>query len=116
MRIRPFTDWIVVKFDPLKKRSGIIEISGDNDTSAIRTGTVVSTGPGKPNRTGGFNPMEVQEGARICFFRWHQEHRPGKQISSALEKMSTEFGGDIMMIRLSDVLFEFHGDISVDIV
>lgn len=114
MDILPISDWILVKFDPLRKRSGIIDIAGDNDTSAVRTGTVLRTGLGKPNKNGR-EPMLVSEGSRVCFFRWHQEHRPGKQVSDTLATISTDMGEDVMMIRQPDILFEFEGEVDVDI-
>jgi hypothetical protein len=64
---------------------------------------------------GSYAPMYVTEGSRICFFRWHQEHRPGKAIADALAKSAISIDGDIMMIRLGDILFEFDGDVEVDI-
>lgn len=115
MNVTPISDWILVHFDPLKKRSEIIDIAGDNDTTAIRTGTVLSTGLGRPLKKGGREPMTVTAGDRVCFFRWHQEHRPGKMVSGALSELSTELGKDVMLIRQSDILFQFTGDMNVDV-
>lgn len=117
MKIRPISDWILTKFDPLPKRSGIIELAGDNDTSAVRTGTVLMVGPGKPCSFGNVDrvPMEVQEGDRITFLRWHQEHRPGKMTADVLKSMSADMGEDLVLIRQSDILFVFDGDVKVDI-
>ena len=115
MQIRPLSDWILVQFDPLKKRSGIIELAGDNDTSAVRTGTVLRTGPGKPLADGSLAPMEVKEGDRVTFLRWHQEHRPGKMTAAALKGIGEEMGMDVHLIRQSDILFVFDGDVEVDV-
>lgn len=115
MQFRPLSDWILVNFDPLKKRSGIIEIASDNDTSAVRTGTVLRTGPGRPLAKGGFAPMDVKEGDRITFLRWHQEHRPGKMTAAVLKDIGEEMGKDIHLIRQGDVLFVFDGDVEVDV-
>lgn len=115
MKFRPISDWILVKFDPLKKRSDIIELAGDNDTSAVRTGTVVRPGPGRPRNAGGVVPMAVKGGDRIAFLRWHQEHRPGKANAEVLKKMSAELGEDLTLIRQNDILFVFEGDVTVDV-
>lgn len=115
MNFRPLSDWLLARFDPLKKRSGIIEIAGDNDTSAVRTGTVLRVGPGKPLDNGSLAPMDVKEGDRITFLRWHQEHRPGKANSEALKQMSTELGEDLTLVRQNDILFVFEGDVNVDV-
>jgi len=115
VQLRPCSDWILVRFDPPQKRSGIIELAGDNSTSPARTGTVVRTGPGKPKDSGGFAPMEVKENDRVVFLRWHEEHRPGKATSETLRKMADEIGEDLVLIRQNDVLFVFDGDITVDL-
>lgn len=114
MQFRPFSDWILVKFDPLKKRSDIIELAGDADTSAVRTGTVLRPGPGRPTKKG-VAPMLVKEGDRITFLRWHQEHRPGKANAEVLKTMSAELGEDLTLIRQNDILFVFEGDVTVDV-
>jgi len=111
MNITPLSDWILVKFDPLRKRSTDIFLPGEEDKVAVRTGTVIRVGPGKPTRSGKRVPMHVSPGDRIAFFRWHQEHRPGKAVSKAL----SEIGDDVFMIRQSDVLFVFDGDVIVDV-
>jgi len=115
VNFRPWSDWILVKFDPLRKRSDIIEIAGDGDTSVVRTGTVVQPGPGRITKKGTHAPMDVQVGDRITFLRWHQEHRPGKANSETLKRMSAELGEDLTLIRQGDILFMFDGDITVDV-
>lgn len=112
---RPLSDWLLVKYDPPQKRSSIIEIAGDNDTSAVRTGYVVSVGPGKPLAKGGTAPVDLKVGDHVAFLRWHDEHRPGKQLAAALRDLDMDVGDDIMLIRQSDVLFIFEGDLRVDI-
>lgn len=114
MNCQPLSDWILVKFDAKSKRSNLIEIAGDADTSSVRKGTVLITGPGKwadENRL----PMEVKPGDRIAFLRWHDEHRPGKMVSESLREMSNELTEDVMLIRQTDILFLFEGDVTVDV-
>lgn len=115
MNFRPNSDWILVKFNKLQKRSGLIELAGDQSESAVRTGTVLRPGPGRPNTKGGLSPMDVKEGDKIAFLRWHQEHRPGKANAEVLSRMSADLGEDICLIRLNDILFVYEGDVTVDI-
>lgn len=116
MNVCPLSDWILVKFFPLKKRSNIIELAGQQSDSAVRLGEVVAVGPGRPlKKTVGREPMFVEPGAKIAFFRWHQEHRPGKAVSESLSRISHELGEDVCLIRQSDILFEYTGDVDVDI-
>ena len=114
MKFRPLSDWILAKFNPLKKRSDSIIIAGDNDTTAVRTGVVLRTGPGKPMPEG-IAPMDVKEGDKITFLRWHQEHRPGKMNAEVLKSMSADMGEDLVLIRQSDILFVYDGDVEVDV-
>jgi co-chaperonin GroES (HSP10) len=115
MKFRPLSDWILVKFNPLQKRSSIIELVGEGE-SAVRTGVVLRTGPGRPmEKKSGVIPMDVKEGDHITFLRWHQEHRPGKANSEALKQMSTELGEDLTLIRQNDILFVYEGDVKVDL-
>jgi|HigsolmetaAR202D_1030399.scaffolds.fasta_scaffold01603_25 co-chaperonin GroES (HSP10) len=115
MNIQPLSDWILVKFEPLEKRSSLIELPGQNE-SAVRKGVVKIVGPGRrlPNSERRA-PMDVEVGDKIVFLRWHQEHRPGKQISETLRRKSEELGEDLCLIRQSDILFKYTGDVNVDI-
>ena len=114
MELQPLSDWIVVKFEPLDKRSSIIELPGQNE-SAIRKGVVKTVGPGRRTKSGGREPMDVKEGDQIVFLRWHQEHRPGKAVSETIKKMCEELGEDLCLIRQNDILFVYSGDVRVDI-
>lgn len=112
---QPLSDWILVRLDPPQKRSSVLQIAGDNNTSAVRTGTVIRTGTGK-GTSKGVIPIQVKPGARICFLRWHDEHRPGKVLKETLNRhYSLESSDDVMLIRESDVIFEFDGEVSVDV-
>lgn len=115
MDVQPLHDWIVVRFEALEKRSAIIELPGQNE-SAIRKGVVHLAGPGRRlvNREGRA-PMDVKEGDKIVFLRWHQEHRPGKAVSESLARKSEELGEDLCMIRQGDILFVYTDDVKVDI-
>lgn len=115
MEIQPLSDWLLVKFEQLDKRSTLIELPGQNE-SAVRKGVVKIVGPGRrlANREGRA-PMDVAPGDKIVFLRWHEEHRPGKQISETLRRKSEELGEDLCLIRQGDILFTYTGDVNVDI-
>lgn len=115
MRVRPLSDWLVVKVAPFDKRSSIIDLPGANE-SAVRKGEVLEVGPGRAKTdTAGHEPMDVKVGEKIVFLRWHGEHRPGKAQVEALAKWSAELGEDLMMIRQNDILFAYEGDVKVDV-
>lgn len=115
MNIRPFSDWVLVEAEPLQKRSNVIELAGDSDTSPVRVGRVLRVGPGRPLAKGGHAPVGVSAGERVAFFRWHQEHRPGKATVKALAQMSLEGGKDVCLIRQADILFAVSEDVRVDV-
>jgi co-chaperonin GroES (HSP10) len=114
MNIQPLSDWILVKFEELDKRSALIELPGQNE-SAIRKGVVKILGPGRRREDGGREPMDLEVGEKIVFLRWHQEHRPGKAVSETLRRQSEELGEDLCLIRLADILFSYTGDVRVDL-
>ncbi len=114
MEVRPLHDWIVVKFEPLDKRSSIIELPGQNE-SAIRKGVVHAVGKGKLSEEGVRLKPDVEVGEKVVFLRWHQEHRPGKGVSESLARKSEELGVDLCMIRQNDILFSYTDDVKVDI-
>jgi co-chaperonin GroES (HSP10) len=109
-------DGVLVKRDPPQPRSSIIIAPGD-EGSAVRTGTVLRVGPGKSRSDGSRVPMEAAVGDRITFLRWHDEHRPGKAVAKVLKDIATEIGDadDVCLIKESDILFVFEGDLKVDI-
>lgn len=115
-KLRPMNDGVLIKRDPPQQKSSIIVTPGD-EGSAVRTGTVLRVGPGKCLSTGERVPMEVKPGDRITFLRWHDEHRPGKAVAKVLKDIAAEIGDadDVCLIKESDILFVFEGDIKVDI-
>lgn len=114
MDIQPLSDWLLVKFEPLDKRSSIISLLGQ-DESAIRKGVVRKVGLGRRTKDGGRKPLDVAVGEQIVFLRWHQEHRPGKAVSETIKRMCEELGEDLCLIRENDILFVYSGDIRIDI-
>lgn len=112
MNIDPCQDVVIVKMDPLQDevRNGVI-ILQDTTAQRIRTATVMRVGPGKRNpKTGERIPLDLQEGDKVAFFRWHHEHKQGQ----ALLKFFGELGDDVAMLRLNDILFTFTGTMVVE--
>lgn len=98
MNLKPLHDWIVVKMEPVpQKRGELFLVHGDR----VRTGVVLSIGPGKCTKEGNRIPIGLEKGERVAFFRENLEHQQGKQILSAIK----EVGDDIGLIRANDVLF-----------
>ncbi len=97
--IRPLNDWMVVKMDPIPEKVGLLfTVHGDR----VRTGTIVSVGPGACNpSTGKRIPLGVEKGEKIAFFRENFEHQQGKQLVATLK----DLGNDLGMLRAADVLF-----------
>ncbi len=96
--IRPLHDWILVRLDPFKTERNGLWVS--EDSQKVRTATVIRSGPGKPTGASGHVPTGVQEGDRVAFFRWHQEHQQGKQLKGVL----SELGDNIGLVRAPDIL------------
>ncbi len=112
MHLQPTNNCIVVKLDKLKdeSRNGVIVLA-DTAAQRIRTGTVVSVGPGRRSpKTGQRARLDVEPGERVAFLRWHLEHQQGK----ALNHFLAEFGEDVGMVKEEDILFSFVGELRVE--
>jgi co-chaperonin GroES (HSP10) len=106
MKLQPLNDWLLVKMDKLVDRGPLVSLHGPR----VRTGTVVSVGPGrKSRRTGAHLPVGLEVGERIAFFREHLEHKQGKALVGAL----TEVGENLGLLRIDDVMFAFTGELDV---
>lgn len=110
---RPLGDRILVRLDPLKMVSrGGIELIQDNTENSVRTGTVVMIGPGRY----GFNtmqrmPLGVEPGEKVCFLRWHLEHKTGKTITHQLSELGEELG----LLDAKDILFAWSAHEKVEV-
>jgi co-chaperonin GroES (HSP10) len=87
-------DYVLVRLDPLKQQGLVVLVHG----SRVRTGEVLSVGPGSLTKRGKRIRMDVSTGERIAFFREHLEHRQGKAILHALPD-------DLGLLREADILF-----------
>ena len=110
MPVRPLHDWMVVKLDPLptETRGGLVLPQGSSGAERVRTGTVLRVGPGKPFWSSKLkkelvNPVGVEPGERIAFFRENLEHQQGKQLVRVLQELEEDTG----LIRAGDVLYAF---------
>lgn len=115
--VKPMNDWVLVKRNPPQQRSSII-IAPQDSESPVRTGVVLRVGPGKVLESGAVSPMEVQEGDQVAFLRWHQDHRPGKATTKILAEYAALLGDadDVVMLRETDILFVYEGDVRVDLI
>ena len=114
MKVRPLHDWIVVKLEPDQAPSSIIA-APDTYSQNIRKGVVVEVGPGAELPNGIRDPVEVSPGERVCFLRWHHEHRPGKAQVAALKDLSVELGAEVVMVRRNDILFVYDGEPRIEL-
>lgn len=108
MSLRPFGANLLVTLHPHQKRSSVIELP--TNESVVRTGTVFRVGPGKANKNGTIEPMGLEVGEKVAFFRWNQEHKTGKSVQAILE----DHLPGVALINQRDVLFVYDGDIQVD--
>lgn len=108
--IEPRQDYLLVELDPLEEKTvqGII-IPEDSSANTVRTGKVLSTGPGRMNKTGALIPVDVSAGEKIAFFRWHLEHKNGKSLVSTLSGLGDNLG----LIQVKDVLFTYSTDVRI---
>jgi len=107
MKFKPFSDWLLVKVDPPKKRSELIETV---TPSRICTGVVLKAGPGRHFSDGVFQKMDVAPDERIAFFRENMVTKSGQQITKSL----MDLGDNLALIRANDVLFVCSEDVSLE--
>lgn len=111
MNVTPLQDWVVVKMVPLKEevRNGVI-ILKDTTAQTVMVGTIVKIGPGRfAKGTNKRIPLGVEVGEKVAFFRWNNEHQQGK----TLRKHLAEFGDDFALLRVSDILFVYTGELEI---
>jgi co-chaperonin GroES (HSP10) len=104
MRVRPLRDWLVLQLEPLPKTSpGGIILEGTTQVERQRVGKVLRVGPGNRRWSDTLEreivePVGIEVGDRVAFFREHLEHQQGKALLKQLED-------DTGMIRAMDVLY-----------
>jgi len=70
MKIRPLTDYVVIRRDKAEGTSkGGIIIPEDAQRKSTR-GEVLETGPGKVDESGELRPVEVKPGDRVIFLQY----------------------------------------------
>lgn len=99
LKIRPLSDWTVVKCEPIQEKIGsIVLLHGRR----IRFAEVLAVGPGRVWKGSKFPaPTGLAVGDRIAFFRETLETQQGKEIVRVLQ----DLGDDLGLIRAQDVLF-----------
>lgn len=95
MKIKLWSDWILVEIEDLPKK-GPTEIIL-TDAEPIRIARALDVGPGRRYKNK-FIPMELKVGDRFPFFKALTETAQGAQLSLLLEANQG-------LIRESDVLF-----------
>lgn len=88
----------------------MIVLTADSQMNNVRTGTVKAIGRGRKvehHRA----PVGVEPGEKIAFFRWHMEHKTGKQITAMMEGLEE----GTALIRASDILFAFPEGTTVEV-
>jgi len=111
VNVTPLHDWVIVKMVPLKDemRNGIF-IMKDTTAQTVQTGTIVKVGPGKfAKGTNKRIPLGVEVGETIAFFRWNNEHQQGQELKRHL----SELGDDVALLRVSDILFAYAGELKI---
>lgn len=106
--IRVMGDRVLVKEDPKKKKSELVELL-TNESNVI-TGEVVQVGNGKVNKHGLRVPPALSVGDRVAFFRWHKETKGGRAAATGV---SQSMEGHVI-VSTRDVLFVFDSDVEVD--
>ena len=115
MNVRPLHDWVVVKLEPEQVPSTILAIPDTHD-EVVRKGVVLAVGPGFELSNGVRDPVGVAPGDKVCFARWHQEHRSGKAQVDAMKEMGIELGASVVLVRRNDILFAYEGDALIEVV
>lgn len=67
MNSKPLFDRVVIQVDPSEEKTSAGFFIPASSTEKANTGTVVATGPGKPNKDGTIIPMTVQANDRVMF-------------------------------------------------
>lgn len=91
MKIRPLTDYVVIRRDEAEKVSkGGIIIPEDAKRQSTR-GEVLEVGPGKVDESGELRPVEVKAGDRVIFLQY-----VGNEV--------TVDGEDYIIVHENDIL------------
>jgi co-chaperonin GroES (HSP10) len=103
--VRPLRDLLIVKMDKLPEKVGVLWVP-PSEEERVRTGRVLTTGPGRTSRKGRLLPMEAKPGMHIAFFRENFETSQGKLIMGVLGKLEEDIG----ILQERDILWEIVGD------
>ena len=109
--VRPINDWVLVKMDDLPEQRGGILLTVDSSANTVRTATVLKVGKGKRTGEGYYRHPGVKPGEKVAFFRWHQEHKPGKQLAAYM----AEVGDDLGLLKAEDILFAYDATDNIEV-
>lgn len=104
--LRPLNDWVFVTLDPLpdENKVGSIFVPASG-AERVRTGTVISAGPGMLHESGARRPVDVAPGEKIAFFRENLETRQGVQQQELLDRLY-EVAGEYGLVRATSILYK----------
>ena len=92
MNIKPLNDRIVIKrFEAEDKSAGGILLP-DSAKNKPQKGEVLAVGPGKVNKDGSRQPLQVKIGDTVLFTNW------------AGDEFKRSHGDDVLLMREEDVL------------
>jgi chaperonin GroES len=92
MKIKPLGDRVVIKrFEADEKTAGGILLP-DSARNKPQKGKVLSVGPGKLNKDGKYQPLDVKEGDTVLFTNW------------AGDEFKEAEGENILLMRVDDIL------------
>jgi co-chaperonin GroES (HSP10) len=108
--VSPLFDLVLVKLDKVPERRGMILVTPDSQLNNIRTAKVLAVGRGR--KIGHHRaPNGVEPGEKVAFFRWHMEHKTGKQLTAFLEELED----NTALIRSADILFAYPEGTHVEV-
>jgi chaperonin GroES len=92
MKIKPLGDRVVIKrFEADEKTAGGILLP-DTARNKPQKGKVLAVGPGKLNKDGKHQPLDVKEGDTVLFTNW------------AGDEFKEAHGENILLMRAEDIL------------
>lgn len=102
MKFRPLHDFILVRMEDDKKPEGqLIDLVHRNRVVTAEV-LAVGNGPRHP-KTGKRQPLGLEVGERVAFFRGHALHAQAEQVRQVFYQFKGE--KNTMLIKAMDVLF-----------
>jgi chaperonin GroES len=97
MQIKPLGDRVVIKREEAAEKTAGGILLPDTARNKPQKGKVLSVGPGKLNKDGKYQPLDVKEGDTVLFTNW-----AGDEFKQAQ-------GENILLMRADDILAVLEG-------